>query len=265
MTVDAIESIRATVNFQQDRVDAGTYSHWDPSMTKLKLRPTEIDIINMRSLPVPPALDREGFTVARHAVEGDWTDQDWVQGGYVASCLDLVKELTGARHTLAIYYPLIRNVENREGEYETARFIHMDSPRAEYRALAETIAREQGHELKRGAIYNVWKALSPPPQSQPLAVADRRDVGMEDFVRGMNVAGGSFVEAPFLGVAEPAKPISMYYAPDLRIDESLVFLSADFDPGRPLGCPHTAIVPPVGTAGLVPRKSVEARVIALFD
>lgn len=261
MTTAAINS--ATVNFAKDRSGAGIYSAWTPERSDLNLTPASLEAVNMRTLSSPTSIEREGFSLAHHPIEGDWNDTSWLNAVYVPSCLDLVAKLTGARATLNMYYPIARQSDGTAGVAGPATFIHFDQPREEYAVQARRKAAEHGHIMGRAAMFNVWKATTPPPQNLPLGLCDRRAISVEDHVRGVVVEGG--VEAPYIGLTVPSQPPKIYYTPDMAIGESLVFIAADFDPSNPLGCPHTAIAPPEAGHDLVPRNSVELRVLALFD
>lgn len=253
------------VNFSRNRLDAGIYSQFSPELIRLDLAPVRTRLVNMRSMSPAPSLDREGFALVNHPLAGDWQDSAWLNGAYVESCLDLVKSQSGASVTINMYFPIVRSVDPREGAIQTADFIHIDQDRAGYAAQGAARARECGYEMKRGAIYNVWKALSPPPQDRPLAIANICAFDPGEFVPGMNVEAGGGGGAPFFGIAEPTTQPSMHYVPDLDPDESLVFIAGDFDPRHPLGCAHTAIQLSGVDHQLVPRVSVEMRVLALFD
>lgn len=258
-------AIDVTVNFSRNRDDAGIYSQWSPELVKLDLEPVRTRLVSMRQLSPAPALDREGFTLASHPVTGDWSDKAWLEGAYADSCLDLVKRLTGARAALNMYFPILRSTLPAEGAIETAGFIHIDQDRTGYAAQGAARARECGHEMNRGAIYNVWKAISPPPQDQPLALADWRAFDPSQFVPGMNIEKGAPAGTPFYGLAVPEEQPTLYYAPDMTPEESLVFVAGDFDPEHPLGCAHTSVRLPDNGSGMVPRASVEVRVLVLFD
>ena len=106
------------------------------------------------------------------------------------------------------------------------------------------------------------KSMTPPPQDLPLTLADRRSVPEDDQV--LATSFGFYGEARHVKLAHSHSATQWYYVPDLALDESIVFLSADFDPTQPLGCPHSAFSP-LGRTGLVPRASIEVRVLACFD
>lgn len=257
-------SVKGTLNFAADRNDGGRFSAFTGDASQ-NLLPVEVDILNMRSLPQSPTLEAEGFVIASHPVAApDWKDDAWVASVYVPSCVELVKRLTGAAAALQMYTPIFRTRQPDGRAAVAAGFIHFDQPREQYRGTAEAYAAEQGVKLGRAAIYNVWKSATPPPQDLPLAISDRRTVAAADHVIG--VSYGSYGEAAHVKLARSDAQPTWYYVPDLALDESLVFLAADFDPSHPLGCPHAAFsAPPVGGGGYVPRTSIEVRVLACFD
>ena len=253
----------ATVNFASDKLDGGTFSSWSPERVQQNLRPLDLEAINIRDLNSAPTLDREGFALTAHDIDGDWLSNEWLDDVYVPTCLDLVQRLSGAKVAINMYFPILRSTAGLETAAPAARFIHFDQPRQEYAAQAKVKAASCGYSMGRAAVFNVWKPISRPPQSAPLALCDQRDIAVEDHVRGVTVENDA--EAPYIGLAAPSAPYPIYYAPDMAISESIVFLAANFDPAAPLGVPHTAITPPGGSDGLVPRSSVELRVLALFD
>ena len=40
--------------------------------------------MNMRLRSTPPSLEREGFVLADHRVEGDWSNPQWLESVYAA-------------------------------------------------------------------------------------------------------------------------------------------------------------------------------------
>lgn len=261
--VEGLARPKASVAFMRDRSDGGIFSARNPEITRMNLESFELDLIDMRDMPVKPAIDPEGFVLAHHAIDGDWSDRAWLDEVYVPSCLELVRQLTGAKIALNIYFPIERRSEPAEGASPPANFLHLDQTRAGYLGDLQATVERHGVELGRAAVFNVWKAISPPPQAMPLALCDQRDVPPCNLVEGMTIEGTIY--SPHVGVAVPEKPYPIYYVPDMRIDESLVFLATNLDESAPLGVPHMAIYPPGGPEGLPVRRSIELRVLALFD
>ncbi|HKR87645.1 MAG TPA: CmcJ/NvfI family oxidoreductase [Phenylobacterium sp.] len=254
--------VTSKLNFAADKSGGGKFSNFDPDARDAHFVGVDVAINNVRSLSRPPSLAAEGFVIAAHATpDPEWGDESWLEAVYVPSCLDLVKRLSGARTTLQMYYPIVRRRD--AGAAPPATFIHLDQTREAYRSQAAERAAAAGVELTRGAIFNVWKAITPPPQDLPLAVCDRRTVSLNDYAIGVTVENGT--ETPYVALVHSSEAPTWYYVPDLTIDESIVFLSADFDPAQPLGCAHTAFSPPPVAGGYEPRASVEVRVLACFD
>ena len=266
MATATSSAVMADVNYQSDRSDGGIYSYGNPEIRRLNLVPLSTRLVDMRQ--TKPSLDAEGFMLARHEIDGDWTKREWLDTVYLESCFDLVRRETGASVVLPIYYPLVRSVIPAEGKADPARFLHIDQPREEFAAEVERLCGQFGETFDerahRAKIYNVWKAISPPPQDQPLALCDRRAIDPVDHVLGRNVER-NIASTTFLGIAPPREPLTLQYVPDLLVNESLLFVLADLDPAAPLGVAHTAISAPPGERALVPRQSVEMRVAALFD
>ena len=254
---------RAMVNFVEGSKEP-VFSNWEPARVRMDLVPVETTILDIRDLASTPTLDDEGFALVKHPVVGDWKDQGWIEAVYIPSCVELVKRMTAASAAAQIFFPLVRSSDPvGEGIAHAARFLHLDIPRDEYFKFAKMEADKAGLELdgREAAIFNVWKAISPPPQSTPLAVCRRRDIAEADHVVGLNDQDEH--SSHFVAVKPPGRPMNMYYAPDLDIDESLVFIAADFNPDNPLGCGHQA-VEPLGVSLPDPRTSIEVRILCIF-
>jgi hypothetical protein len=259
-------SVKSTLNFTADRHDGGQFSNTMPQHTRQNLVSVEVEITNARTLAQKPTLENEGFALVSHpSGRSDWSNQTWINEEYIPSCLQLIKKLTGARDVVHLFIPVQRRVDYSQhaGSSPAAHFPHLDWPRDAYREQAEMAATAQGVEFKRGTVYNVWKVTTPPPQSVPLAVADRRTVMESDHVLGKTYEGEIVV--PYVILAHSPQAPKWYYYPDMTPDETLVFVGGDLDPNRPLGCAHSAFMHPDPKAQGVPRGSIEARVVACYD
>ncbi len=56
-----------------------------------------------------------------------------------------------------------------------------------------------------------------------------------------------------------------FYFSNMAVDEALVFKSFDSDPDRPTRVPHTAFKNPLAGWDAPSRRSIETRVVALFN
>jgi hypothetical protein len=265
------KTVTGTFNFAADKNDGGEFSNTKPERSRQNLRPVDVEIRNGRIWPEKPTLKNEGVMLAEHVSgKADWSNPEWITSEYVPSCVELIKKLTGAKQALPIYVPLQRRVDYGKyaGAAPTAGFVHLDQTRDIAQLFAGKIAESQGVTFKRAAIYNVWKCMTPSPQDFPLAVSDRRSIPQETHVQGSTVEyigekEEKFV-SPYLSLV-PAEEQIYYYFPDMSTDESIVFVGVDLDPSHPLGCAHSAFKHPAPDGECVPRASIEARVLAIFE
>ena len=104
--------------------------------------------------------------------------------------------------------------------------------------------------------YNVWRALTPPPQDFPLALCDLRTVREDHLIRADSVGnpanGGESVEF-YLAPFDPGH--RWCYFSDLTRDEVLLFKQFDTAASGPSGCPHTAFRDPRCTMPVATRLS----------
>lgn len=265
------QTVVGTFNYAADKNDGGEFSNTKPERSRQNLRPVDIEIRNGRVWPQKPTLKNEGLMITEHASgKADWTNPEWISTAYVPSCIELIKKLTGAKQAISIYAPLQRRVDYGKyaGSAPTAGFVHLDQTREIAQLFAGKTAEAQGITFKRAAIYNVWKCMTPPPQDFPLAVADWRCIPKESHVPGSTVEyigekQERFV-SPYLSLV-PSEQSIYYYFPDMVPDESIVFVGVDLDPTHPLGCAHSAFKHPSPAGECVPRASIEARVLAIFE
>jgi len=264
-SVSTIEIVKAELNFAIDADHGGWFNNDEPDKSQQFLESFEVEIANARTLDSPSAFDREGFSLAAHPVQGDFYDREWLDHVYHPSCVELVKRVTGARDAFLFDGSRIRTSGPREGKtkdaFVTAGFAHLDIPRPQCEQYARVIGEGQGKSFKRGAIFNVWKLISPGPHDLPLTVADQRTIAEKDHAHGET--RNTDATAPYVAIVH-APEQKWYYYPDMTIADSLVFVGENFDPEKPLGSAHTAFRHPDVTAR-VPRTSIEVRVVAVFE
>jgi hypothetical protein len=247
--------------------------------TMVTLPPQEMWITDGR--PLATELDREGFLLVRH--ESAVADFDRIQEDpevdrlYVAETADLLTSLTGAAKVV-----VLGGGKKRYGERATdklaplanakpARYPHADNTDRSARQLVRGVtAYVDGVDLEgcsRYAMYNLWRAVSPPPQDVPLAVCDARSVAAGD-----EVTVTAITEEPGTGAIvhdttgyRHNPDHRWHYFPGMTRDEVLVFKAHDSDPSRAGRVPHSAFDDPSCPPGVPTRASVEMRALALFD
>jgi hypothetical protein len=237
-----------------------------------------VRITNARSLE--SNLDREGFVLVRHTssiVDFDLIQDDpEVDQRYIEEMTELLARVTGASKAF-----MLGRGKRRYGEGATdklsplsnakpARYPHADNTDASATGLVEMVgAFVDDIDLtgySRYALYNMWRAVSAPPQDFPLAVCDARTVAPLDEVTVTAITvekdTGEITHDTTGYLFNPAH--RWYYYQDMTPEEVLVFKAHDTDPLRSIRVPHSAFTDPTCPAGVPTRASVEMRGLALF-
>ena len=184
---------------------------------------------------------------------------------YTEAMLDLVRGVSGA---LATYFfaDLVRTEDQRDFNTGYARFVHCDYNARNLDAMSVNLVRRRGSEPDPDQVYawyNTWQPFDHRVEQNPLAMVDVRSLAPDDIVAyrytGYDGEGG-LVAAP---VYNPDH--RWWYYPDMTPDEVLITKQLDARPGRASQCPHTSFVDETRPADTLPRRSVEVRILAVFD
>ena len=229
----------------------------------------EMDVTDARARA--PTLDDAGFTLVAHqSAVGDFADHAAIEAIHRPEIAALVQQLSGA-DTVLIDSPGILRFSERSPQSgvldnsRPARFAHVDVSDATAAVFAQRAA-PRGRPLARFVHYNIWRALSPPPQDVPLAVCDARSVTAADLIAA---------DAVFDSPGEPEWSLEglllahaaghrWHWFPDMHRDEALIFKTHDSDSGRAHCVPHVAFDHAACPAHAAPRVSIEMRALALW-
>jgi hypothetical protein len=233
---------------------------------------------DQRGAADPPALDREGFCLARHPTSvTDFSDHDQVITRYLPEIGELVRHLTGARVVFLQPNWVFRgddkeiateavNAHNRVTTMKTHGVLHADYYEQETaEGLASMSMRAVGvTQRPRGRLLgiNTWRSISPPPQDRPLAVLDRRTLDAADFVPAVINAPNARLNALQASYNEHHR---FCWWSDMTQDEILVFLQYEQGLGQTSTVMHTAFSDPRCPAGTPGRQSIEARAYVFID
>lgn len=215
-------------------------------------------------------IDREGFQIIAHrSAVTDFADREQVVRIHMREIEELVQAQTGA-DLVQVNAPGLLRFSERSGKAGSlnnsmpARFAHID---ISDRTAEQFGARgANGRPFVRCAHYNVWRAISPPPQDVPLAFCDARSLSPADLI----LADAVFDEAgkpewSFEGlVVAHNRAHRWHWFPDMRIDEAVLFKTNDSDPARAHHVPHVAFDLPDCPADAPPRISIEMRATAYW-
>jgi hypothetical protein len=232
-----------------------------------------VRVHDVRGADTPPTLDREGFTLLSHrtAVEdfGDLVQHDVYRRELEA----LVREVTGAPLVFVSPTIVLRSQSHQpyaEGVIAdaVAGAVHADRTDQSIGFEVRRTLRHYGvSSIPEGRLmaYNLWRALTPPPQDFPLALCDLRTVREEHLVRTDSIrnAANDGESLEFYLALYDRRHRWCYFS-DLTRDEVLMFQQYDTAAADAKGCPHTAFRNPLATAPAVTRLSVEARAYLFF-
>jgi hypothetical protein len=252
----------------------------DDARSTMQTRPgREVWIENAR--PLSTDIDSQGFVLVSHASSIKDFDQiqeePTVDQQYMDEMTELLMHETGAARVF-----MLGGGKKRYGESATsklaplanakpARYPHADNTDKSATGLVELIAAFVDDldlaDYPRYALYNMWRAVSPPPQDFPLAVCDARTVAPADEVTVAAITeerGAGDIRHDTTGYVYSAAHRWHYY-PDMTADEVILFKAHDTDARRSGRVPHSAFTDPTCPGGVATRASVEMRGLALFS
>lgn len=210
-------------------------------------------------------LTDNGFTLVENRSKvSNFRDADEVAAHYHAEMEELVCRHTGASRAIARGH-LIRTEKPIDFNDGYSRFIHCDYNMARLPEMtAELLARDgiEAQDNWRYAWYNTWQPFDHQVQNNPLSFIDARSLAPGDVIDYFYTGRGrdSLVAAP---VHNPDHEFC--YFPLMETDEVLLFTQLDERPGRAFYCPHTSFDMPAEQAGPLPRRSIETRLLAIFE
>jgi hypothetical protein len=262
-------NVRAAIAYAGRGIERPRYHASDSTRDLLDIAPIDMDIADGRARGA--TLDEAGFTLVAHrSAVTDFRDREAVNAVHRPEIVDLIGELAGADLVVVGSPGILRFSEKsaQSGVLDNsrpARFAHVDISDA----TAATFARRAapaGRNLARFAHYNVWRAVSAPPQDVPLAVCDARGVTAQDLILAdavFDTPGQR--EWSFEGIVVAHHPAHRWHwFPDMTRGEALVFKTHDSDPARAHCVPHVAFDNPLCGPQTAPRASIEMRAIALW-
>ena len=239
----------------------------DTSRDVLNVVPRAVPIEDARHREVPASLDVEGFCLRAHDSKvRDFRDPGEIERVHVEEIRRLLLEASGADHVTVNARGVLRFGERSSesgalNNSRPARFVHVDVSDATALRFYERSRPDNGRAVRRSAQYNVWRALTPPPQDVPLAVCDARSVTPGQLIAADAVfdqdGAIAFSFEAWLLRYDPAQ--RWWYFSRMHPGEVLLFKTHDTESRAAHCVPHGAFDDPGCPAGVTPRASLEMR------
>ena len=235
-----------------------------------------VGIADARFMHTRPSIQREGFELSDAPTElVNHHDADDIRRIYYPELQALALSVTGGRSAY-VFDHLVRERESGKGALSFGRSergqhaapnarIHNDyTELSGRRRLGLVLGQDAPSErVPRYCIINVWRSLRGPVWDTPLAICDARSVDATDLieaeVRYPNRNGEIYV-------ARHAARHSWWYYSGLDRHEALIFKQYDSRmSGVARFVPHAAFEHPDAPVDALPRLSIEARCLVIFD
>lgn len=237
-----------------------------------------VQIRDMRASNETFTLDEHGFSlhVCPSVVLGFYDIPD-VRARYYPEVEAAVRELTGALAVFMFDHNVRSSARAARGELNVrlpADQVHNDyterSGPKRKRDILEAAGRLDLMD-RHFAFVNLWRPIVGPVQDSPLALCDVRSVRQADFVdTEIQHYGEDNLTVPRhtgeIYSVRFSPEHRWYYASDMQPAEVLLLKCYDSRvDGRARFMPHTAFQNPACPKDFVPRESIEARTLVVFD
>jgi hypothetical protein len=269
--------VRGQVNYLETGVTDSIWYAADSWRSHMPLNAQIMPIEDVRPIRDQMSLDEQGIFLAdAPCAVKDFHDRDAAARIYLPELAEVVRDVTGAHKVIVGGGWVHRHSDRSEkfGEDGTTypgRYAHIDYSDNSGPATARQMLGDDpdAERLMAGrfAVFNLWRALSPPPQDTPLAVCDATTVAAEDLMVSHVVLGPDpareFKIETNLVQQNPAHRWT--YFSGMTGDELLIFRGYDSDPARFRRVPHTAFDDLSAGADASPRESIDIRCVAFFE
>ena len=249
---------------------------WDPRQVVVRDVRPHVDELTLDGAGMQFVKHRSAFAEDPALFDGNLKARNMNAAGlsaqYEEELCGVIQKLTGAREVFPRLGGLVIRTSGRhqsKGWAPPAEFAHMDFAASAMPMWLEMSLKAKGRTLapfRRMMLIQAWRAVSPGPQDSTLGVCDGRTVPKSDcvFVDSMigprEIPGNSWESR----LSRYRDSHSWYYMPDMQPDDLILFKGYDSDTPDAMNAMHSAFNNPLGQNG-EPRRSMEARIIAIFD
>ncbi len=210
-------------------------------------------------------LDVNGFVLLRHQTPlSQYRAEDAIAQRYYPEVCALVCAQTGADRAVSIGHQYRHEAAGFNDAY--ARFAHCDHNPGRVRELSEQYLTTLDIEPQphwQYAWYNTWQPVDHVVEQNPLALIDATSLGPNDVIGYYygTEDRNNLVAAP---VYNPNH--RWHYFNRMQLDELLMFKQLDSRPGQSTQvAPHSSFHDQSVSTDVLPRRSVETRIIAIWE
>lgn len=244
-------------------------NHAEANRRTGEFRSVPVAVADARSLPQPPALDREGFALEEHRTAvADFYDPAAVERLYYAEVVELLKRATGAAEVHVFDHTLRVEDEAKRRAHGTRLPVcvaHNDyTKQSAPQRVRDVLDPETASRLMAGrfAMVNVWRSFGESAERFPLAAADGRSVSPADYVAVDLVYPDRIGEVYYTVHSSGQR---WFYFPRMRRNETMLLKCFDSArDGRTRYTAHTGFANPQAPADTPPRESIEVRTLLSF-
>jgi len=223
-------------------------------------------------------LDENGFELhSRRSAFADFYDEAAVRERYYPEVQSVVQAITGALAVVVFDHNVrsaARAARGEQGVRVPVDQVHNDYTEQSGPKRKQEILDAAGRSDladRRVAFVNLWRPIVGPVLDNPLTVCDARSVSPEDLVAtDIHHFGEDDLTVP----RHSGQIYSVRYNPghrwcyvsEMRPDEFLLLKCYDSRAdGRARFTPHTGFRNPACPSEFVPRESIEARTLVVFN
>ena len=280
--MSALHAVNAQVSYLapgEDRVEVRVYP---PASGRATVRPESVRhvvaIRDARPIAGSLRLDQHGFEFhSRPTQFTDFFDDAAVRERYYPDVRAAVRAFTSALEVLVFDHNVRSAARADRGEAGVR--LPVDQVHNDY---TDSSGPKRKHEIleaagrldlanRRVAFVNLWRPIVGPVQDNPLALCAADSVAPKDLVEtDIRHFGEDDLDTPrhtgqiYSVRHNPAH--QWFYVADMRPSEFLLLKCYDSrTDGRARFMPHTGFRNPECSADFVPRESIEARTLVVFD
>ena len=255
---------------------------YPPASGRATVRPPSVhhvvSIHDARSIAGSLRLDEHGFAFhSRPTQFADFFDDAAVRERYYPDVQSAVRAFTGAMEVVVFDHNVRSAARAERGEAGVRTpvdQVHNDyTERSGPKRKLEVLEAAGRSDLadRRVAFVNLWRPIVGPVQDNPLALCAATSVARKDLVQtDIHHFGEEDLDTPrhtgqiYSVRHNPAH--QWFYLSDMRPDEFLLLKCYDSrTDGRARFLPHTGFRNPACPPEFVPRESIEARTLVVFD